>query len=34
MCVYGHEINNFLIVQLRSISNYITYSSNRCYRGH
>ena len=34
MCMYGHEISNFLIVQLRSISNYITYSSSRCYRGH
>ena len=34
MCMYGHEISNFLIVQLKSISNYITYSSSRCYRGH
>ena len=26
MCMYGHEICNFIIVQLRSISNYITYT--------
>ena len=24
--MYGHEISNFLIVQLKSISNYITYT--------
>ena len=26
MCIYGHEISNFIIVQLRFISNYITYT--------